>query len=294
MMDLSAWYSLSSAAGLGPKKLATVALALMKNSRRAEDIVGADVDELTAMGIPASIASKCVLALTDILELELPQSDAEVVTPDHRQFPLDRLQSPVPIPVFLYARGNLGLLSARGIAISGSRRAHPLALDYAKLLATIAASKGLNVVAGLAAGIDEAAHRAALEAEGTTSGVLAEGIDQARVGDDEPKDSFLLLSQFQPSAGWSRFNAMARNATIASLADMVVVVAASLKGGSWEQAQLCLRSGIPLAVTDFDSSVAEGNQALIKRGAVALNTRHPEEAFSLLQTTPTREPASLF
>lgn len=294
-MDPSAWYGLWAGAGLGPKRLATVALALEKRGLQADDLLALDSAGIEALGIPAAIAAKCFEALSAMVEPE-PSQAAEIVTPDHPRFPRNRLLGPVPIPVFMYALGNSGLLTTRGISISGSRQASVPALQFAQHLARGASSRGLNVVTGLAAGVDQAAHRAALEAEGTSTGILAEGIDLFHFDDQGPGSSLLVLSQFQPRARWSRFNAMARNATIASLSEIVVVVAASRKGGSWEQAQLCLKNRIPVAVPAFDESLAEGNRLLIKQGAIPLDPQKPEEAFGYMQTgKPSEpEPASLF
>jgi predicted Rossmann fold nucleotide-binding protein DprA/Smf involved in DNA uptake len=69
--------------------------------------------------------------------------------------------------------------------------------------------------------------------------------------------------------------AMQRNQTIAALSDAVLVVVADIKGGSWAQANLCLKAGKKLLVPDGPPSVAAGNQKLIQAGAVPVDPKDP-------------------
>jgi predicted Rossmann fold nucleotide-binding protein DprA/Smf involved in DNA uptake len=82
---------------------------------------------------------------------------------------------------------------------------------------------------------------------------------------------------------------MARNATIAALADAVVVVASGLRGGSFAQGELCLDSGKRLFVPDFPDEVAPGNQRLIQGGAVPLDPETPAAVVRLLETEDSAE-----
>lgn len=209
---------------------------------------------------------------------------ATLISPDHPAFPWDRLRGPIPIPILFYELGDLKLLGKQGLAISGSRSAHPQALEYAREIAQLAADNGYNIVSGNAQGIDSAAHARALEVGGTTTAVLAEGIASARsfLGSDGP-GSALIVSQFEPDAPWTSFNAMARNSTIASLADAVVVVAAGSSGGSWEQAQLCMKNHVPLGIPAFGKEIAEANLILIGRqGVTSLDPASPKQVLELL------------
>lgn len=274
------WNTLSEARGLGPKTLASIALALKGAGLSGESVSPEQIHEL---GLRASMSSKIEEALANPLSPEEPPDGVQLLTPDHFLFPIERLKRSIPIPVLLYLRGNVRLLHAPGLSISGSRHAHPRAIEYAEKIAETAAMKGWNVVSGLAAGIDQAAHHGALHVEGTTTAVLAEGISRKKLNGEMSRDSYLIVSQFRPSAPWTAHNAMKRNATIAALAEAVVVVVAGIKGGSWEQAQLCLKEGIPLRVPDFSTDIAEGNRVLIQAGAVPLDPESPEDILQLLK-----------
>src|SRR5688500_15377960 len=83
-------------------------------------------------------------------------------------------------PVSLWMRGSAEALALRPrVAIVGTRRATSYGLRVTRELASAVARAGGSVVSGLAAGIDGAAHRAALEAEGITVAVLGTGIDRS-------------------------------------------------------------------------------------------------------------------
>jgi predicted Rossmann fold nucleotide-binding protein DprA/Smf involved in DNA uptake len=99
-------------------------------------------------------------------------------------------------------------------------------------------------------------------------------------GDDEP---ICVVSEFDPEVSWDGRNAMQRNATIAALSDLVVIVASGMQGGTWEMAQLCAKRKKSLFIVDFDPSVAPGNRMLIKSlGAEAVALGELERCW----TTP--------
>src|SRR5690606_11764674 len=81
---------------------------------------------------------------------------------------------PLPPPV-LFLRGELP--AGPAVAIVGSRRADAYGREAARAFAGDLARAGLGIVSGFARGIDEAAHRGALEAGGWTAGVLGCGVD---------------------------------------------------------------------------------------------------------------------
>src|SRR5271170_6362597 len=91
-----------------------------------------------------------------------------------------RLASLIPAaaPPLLFVLGNLGLFQRPAVGFCGSRKASDKGLQVAHDCARLLAAEHINVVSGYAHGIDLAAHHAGLEAGGTTTLVLAEGILQ--------------------------------------------------------------------------------------------------------------------
>jgi DNA processing protein len=269
--DLLAWNALRTTHGLGPKSLVRIALVLGERGRSASSLLGTSEADLIALGVPRRLVEDATALLASPPPLPAAPSGVTVLCPDDAAYPRHRLAERLPLPVILWAAGNVALLSAPGIAIAGSRSASADILELAGDVAAQVAKAGLNVVSGGAAGVDRAAHEAARQM-GTTTVVLAEGLDRDRarpwaVGPDGP---VLVVTGFDPGSRWTAPRAMERNSHIAALADAVLIVSAELRGGSWAQGERCLKVGKPLFVLDLPPAVAPGNAALIRMGARAV------------------------
>lgn len=182
-------------------------------------------------------------------------------------------------PPVLFGVGDPGLLDAGGIAIVGSRSIDAVDEAFAKQVAQSGASEGLNVVSGGAKGVDETAMKAALEVEGMSVGVLANGLFSAATSGLwrrhlRSKD-LCLISPFSPESGFNVGNAMGRNKYIYCLADYAVVVRSDKKkGGTWAGATEAMKKQLAPVFVRKDSE-APGNAALIELGAQPLAC--PEE-----------------
>jgi DNA processing protein len=291
--DLRAWGALNTIRGLGPKRLSQVATRLEDLHVGAGTLIGADSNRLREIGISERFVGEVREALDAPPPIKLPDSGGSILTPDHDNYPRHRLHEGLALPTLLYVQGDPSLLFRPSIAIAGSRAAPEQALEYATETSRILVANGRVIVSGLAGGIDSAAHSAALQAGGSTIAVLAEGIDAATsktrsllAVDDE---RVLIVSSYAPQDAWTPRRAMARNATIAALADAVVVVASGLRGGSLAQGELCLDRGKRLLVPDFPGEVAPGNQQLIRGGAVPLDPDTPAAVVRLLETEDSAE-----
>jgi DNA processing protein len=276
-----AWHSLISTRGIGPKRAAKIMLALSESGIGLPDALRHESKVLTQLGLEPDLLDQLMHADEGLIQLGEFPDDIQILTPEDERYPIERIDPELPLAPILYVVGNLHLLRVNGIAISGSRSASIEMLQYVQRLGRCVAERGWNIVSGHAAGVDEAAHSAALAASGTTTIVAAEGLlnFKPKAGLDlSDSDSFLLISQFEPSDRWNRFRAMERNTTIAALSDAVVVVAADTKGGSWAQGNLCLKTNKPLFVPDVPPEVASGNRRLIELGAIPLDPKSPEHA----------------
>lgn len=172
-------------------------------------------------------------------------------------------------PKELYAAGNLDLFSQSGVAIVGSRNASEHGLETASRIARAVAEAGLVVISGYAKGIDTAAHRAALEADGTTIFVLPFGFKHFHLKRElKPiarPERLLAVSQFPFGQPWFASAAMKRNETVCGLADSVIVIEAGESGGTVEAAKTARSLGRRLYVVDFrvPAPSAVGNALLI-------------------------------
>jgi DNA processing protein len=202
-------------------------------------------------------------------------------------------------PPVLFLAGSPELLCGRSIGFCGARDASEDGLLAAERLAHGLAKQGLLVVSGHAPGVDETAHRAALEAGGATAFVLPEGILQFRprasLAGLLSDDQFVVVSEFPPKLPWSVSNAMQRNRTICGLVHALIVVEAGTSGGTWEAGLAALKLGVPLYVLDFAQSApsAQGNPLLVKKGGQPLpySPEEPPDLGPLLKALETTMPA---
>ena len=169
-------------------------------------------------------------------------------------------------PPVLYGCGHQKLLRSRGIAVVGSRAASDRDLSWTQAFGEAVAGAGYSVVSGGAKGIDQAAMFGALDRGGTVIGILADSL--IRASSSKMYRSYLrsqnlvLVSPFNPEAGFTVGKAMQRNKYIYCLSDRALVVHSGIKGGTWEGAiENMKKQWVPIWVRqDSDGS---GNAALL-------------------------------
>lgn len=154
-------------------------------------------------------------------------------------------------PPLIFTAGELGPADSRSVAVIGARRATSAGLATAARIAEHLVSTGYVVVSGLAAGVDAAAHTAALAAGGRTLAVVGTGLAhsypaqnaglQRRIAGDGA-----VVSQFWPEEPPTRQNFPMRNAVMSGLALGTVVVEASPRSGARVQARRALAHGRPV------------------------------------------------
>ncbi len=176
-------------------------------------------------------------------------------------------------PAILYGCGDISLLETGGLAVVGSRHVDEARIEYTKGVGRIAAKAERTLVSGAARGIDQAAMRGALEAEGRAIGVLADSLERAALQREHRnlilEDRLVLISPYDPSAGFNVGNAMQRNKSIYALADAALVVSSDYKkGGTWAGAieHLQKHRSIPVYVR-AEGEASQGLTALQQAGA---------------------------
>jgi len=182
-------------------------------------------------------------------------------------------------PPLLFVKGDPAVLQSPGVGFCGSRKASEKGLSVARECSRLLANQRLNIVSGYAHGVDLAAHSGALEAGGTTTAVLAEGILHFKIKEslreqfhDNELKNVTVVSEFPPNLPWKAHNAMARNRTICGLSDALVVIESGLEGGTFEAAKSALSFDEPLFCVEYadPAQSAAGNSWLVKHGAVSL------------------------
>lgn len=168
------------------------------------------------------------------------------------------------------------------MAIVGARRPTPYGEAVAERLATDLARAGIGVVSGLALGVDAAAHEGALLGEGYTVAVLGTGVDVVYPAANTGLAARILeaggalVSQFADGTGPKRSHFPRRNWTMASLAEVVVVVEAAEGSGALITAEAALaqnRTVMAVPGSVF-SPLSVGCHQLLRDGAgVVQNAR---------------------
>lgn len=175
-------------------------------------------------------------------------------------------------PALLYLRGQLPQQDC--FAIVGSRRATSAGLQLTRELAAELAAHDICIVSGLARGVDSAAHRGALDAQGATIAVLGCGIDRIYPPENGRLFEAILqqnaiVSEYPPGTPPLAGHFPGRNRIVSGLSRGVLIVEASEKSGSLITGDFALEQGrdlfaIPGAVHTPNS---QGTNRLLKEGA---------------------------
>jgi len=159
-----------------------------------------------------------------------------------------RLREVREAPALLYYQGDL-TPDDQGVCVVGSRDADDDALQVARYVSTALVRAGLTVVSGLAAGIDAAAHAAALKASGRTVAVMGTGLERtypranARLRADIVESGGLVMTQFEPGATVRRASFPMRNAVMSGYGVTTFVVTAGEHSGTRTQATRAVEHG---------------------------------------------------
>jgi DNA processing protein len=189
------------------------------------------------------------------------------------------LSAIVDPPPVLWLRGSAAALLTPAVAIVGSRAGSPYALAVAEKLGADLAQRGVAVVSGLARGVDSAAHRGALSANGITIAVLGCGADLVYPAEHrglarEIAGSGAVISELAPRTAPLPMFFPQRNRIISGLSRAVVVIEAGEKSGSLITARCALEQGRDVLAVPGNvlNGRNRGGHALIRDGAKIVET----------------------
>ncbi len=177
------------------------------------------------------------------------QDGIHVLTMGDDRYP-HRLCDVFDRPPLLFARGTV-LAEDDGVAVVGSRTVSPQGRSLATELATRLVERGLTVVSGLAAGVDTAAHQAALRAGGRTVAVIGTGIrrhfpPENRDLHREVAERGAVFSQFWPDRAPDKTTFPLRNGTMSGYSLATIIVEAGERSGTRIQARKAVEHGRPV------------------------------------------------
>ena len=251
----------------------------------------------------SAIASGSVEAGVRVLQ-EAERLGGQVLTLEDPGYPELLRHIPEPAPV-LFSLGDLTLLERPAVAIVGSRDHTSYGGEVARAVAWGASSAGVVVVSGMARGLDAVAHDAALDAGGSTVGVLGNGLGVVYPSANarlyrRVAERGLLLTEFAPGERPTAGSFPRRNRLISGLARVTVVVEAAKGSGALITATSALEQGRDVMVVpgNITSPCSAGANRLIRDGAEPLLSvddllAHYPEARPLVEgaaTPPTTKP----
>ena len=192
------------------------------------------------------------------------------------EFP-EKLKNIRKAPKELYAIGDVNLLYEDGIGIVGTRKPTEYGIQICKEFSKEFALRNIPIVSGMAIGIDEIAHKTALEYNAKTIGVLGYGFDYY-LKFTENREIFakivekggLIISEYEASVEKCKDNFPQRNRIIAAISDGILVVEAAYRSGSsitarWAKEYKKKVFAVPGKIYE---KMSVGTNNLIKRGAI--------------------------
>ena len=278
-VDIEKWLSLIRANNVGPTTFAK----LLKHFGSVDRVLGLSVGELTAIdGIGVKIAEQIARTrdkFDTTAELELAEKlGVWIINFDDKRYPpvLKQIYDPPPV---LYIKGGLTRGDNLAVAIVGSRRCSLYGREQSSRFAYLLGSAGFTICSGMAYGIDTAAHRGALSAEGRT--IAVQGCGLANVFPPENKKLFELISEsgcciselplrYEPLPE----NFPPRNRIIAGLSLGTSVIEAGFGSGALITATSALENNREVMAVPgkIDSPLSKGSHLLMKQGAKLIDS----------------------
>ncbi len=265
---------LSLVPGIGPRHFADLITAFGSPG----EVLTADFRDLQAVpGIGSKLARAIILAadqmsLTGILQT-CREHQIHWITGTSEAYPqlLKRIDDP---PLVLFHHGQFVAEDSLAIAIVGSRHATSYGLKQAEKLARGLSLAGFTIVSGLARGIDQAAHRGALEAGGRTIAVLGSGLLNIYPPEHgelakQIRQQGVVVSEFEPYHEPKSGVFPQRNRIISGMSLGVVVVEAAQRSGALISARLAMEQNREVFAVPgrVDSRMSQGCHRLIRDGA---------------------------
>ncbi|HWQ54972.1 MAG TPA: DNA-processing protein DprA [Bryobacteraceae bacterium] len=267
------WLALKLIPGLGTRTTGK----LVERFRTPRAVFNASRTELESAGasgsVAQSIASGCSFEDAAAQQRRMRETGAEAVTIRDPRYPslLREIYDP---PVVLFARGRVELLQSIMLGVVGTRRPTPYGVAATERLAADLAHAGLTVVSGMARGVDTAAHKAALAANGCTVAVLGCGADVVYPSENrrlaaQIAERGLIVSEFPMGSTAFPQNFPIRNRLISGMSTGVLVVEGAEYSGSSITAKLAIDQGREVYAVpgNITSKMSWGPNLLIKQGA---------------------------
>lgn len=185
-----------------------------------------------------------------------------------------KLRNIVDPPCVLYYKGKLNSINYKSVSVVGARECTLYGENVTKEICKILTRNNINIISGLAKGVDSIAHRVCTENKNYTCGVLGCGINNVYPKENkwlyrEVENNGVIISEYVPNTRPNAWNFPIRNRIISGLSELLIIVEASEKSGSLITANLALEQGKEVMAVpgSIFSKYSIGTNELIKDGA---------------------------
>ncbi len=245
--------------------------------KTAEELYNIEETALKKMEVPKETAHKILQSVKEWkLEAEyakLTDRQVKFYTIFDKSYPCGLKEISAP-PYALYVKGELPQEEQLSVAIVGARECTTYGEVMARQYAETLADAGVQIISGMARGIDGISQKSALAANGMSYAVLGSGVDLCY-----PREHYALYTELQKQGGVISEQPLgmqplpqffpARNRIISGLADVVIVIEAKEKSGSLITADMALEQGKDVYALPGPSNsiLSKGCHNLIRQGA---------------------------
>ena len=274
MENVKYWIWLSRIEGISSKIL----IEVLSKYKSPEILWNKTKQELLEDGIKEIYAEELINSLyrtnLDKYLEYMSKNNIEIIDIYNKYYP-DKLKLIYDPPVVLYVKGNKTILNNKSIAIVGCRLPTNYGKNIANNMSYNLSISNINIISGLARGIDTCSHIGCLKAKGTTIAVVGCGLDRVYPGenkelfDDIIKSGGAIISEYIIGTKPLAKNFPKRNRIISGLSNGVLIIEAKEKSGTLITADFALEQGkevyvVPGNITSINSF---GTNELIKQGA---------------------------
>lgn len=219
---------------------------------------------------------------------KLKDSGISAIFPESDNYPA-LLKEIYIAPRILYFKGNIESLNAqKSVAIVGTRRASYYGLETAFKLSRDLASYNINIVSGLALGIDAKAHEGCVSVSGKTFAVLGSGLfkiqplSNIKLSEKIISSGGAIISEYSPYFQAEKWSFPQRNRIIAGLSELTIIVEAPEKSGALITAKFAVDSNRDVGIIpgEINSLLSKGSNRFLKFGACPILSA--EDALEIL------------
>ena len=209
----------------------------------------------------------------------LQKQNIKILTIEDKEYP-EILKTIYDYPVSIFVKGNEKILNTPAIGIVGCRESSSYGEKVAQYFAYHLSKRKINIISGLAKGIDSQSHIGAIKAKGITIGVIGSGLDIVYPKENEYlydkiiKENGAIISEYPLGVKPIKMNFPARNRIISGMSKGIIVIEAKKKSGTLITVDFALEQGRNVYVVpgNIDEVNSVGTNDLIKQGAQMVTT----------------------